>query len=128
MEEKLKVDENLIDQLVNDFINEKLNKLYELSHTKIYFTYNKFDFYLKAEDLLRPKVCIIGNSYYFNKHNFLNLNTNNVMFYSSLGKEKLFNYFNKELLNSKTYQNYFNRLNKYRKNDKIAQKFEGTIK
>lgn len=112
MEEKAKVDESLTDQLLNEFINEYLLSLYELQYTEFSYDYNKFDFYFKLIDRLHPPMFLIGNSYYFNKHLILRLNTNTLHYYSSQGKEIFFNFLKKELQNSTSYLNYINRLTK----------------
>lgn len=112
MEEKAKLNESLIDQLLNDFINEELLSLYELKYTDFNYQYNQFDFYLKVTDLLRPSMCLVNDSYIFNKHTILRLNVNSIVYYSSLGKELFFAYLKEELNRSVTYTNYINRLSK----------------
>ena len=59
MAEKIKVDESLTDQFLNDFINECLLSIYELKYTDFSYKYDKFDFYFKIKDLLKKKQSII---------------------------------------------------------------------
>ena len=126
MEEKIKIDESLIDQLLNDFINEYLLSVYELKYTDFSYQYNKFDFYFKVTDLLQPSLYLIGNSYYFNKHIILRLNTITLYYYSSQGKEVFFKFLKQELEESVSYLNYINRLPKGSKNVSLQNTQSGS--
>lgn len=112
MAEKIKVDESLTDQFLNDFINECLLSIYELKYTDFSYKYDKFDFYFKIKDLLRPSMYLMGNSYSFNTHTILRLNTNSVHHFALQGKEAFFAYLKVELGKSICYTNYINRLPK----------------
>ena len=61
MEQKTKVDESLLDQLLNDFIYEQLVPQYRLQFTEFLFDYNQFDFYLKFKDKLIPHPYLKGS-------------------------------------------------------------------
>lgn len=104
------LDEQLIDQMVNEFINESLNPLYELSYTEFEYSYNKFDFYLKAYDLLRPNLYFMKDSYHSNSFVFLRLNTTTLAAKVSEGKEALTAYLQAALKESKAYQTYIQRI------------------
>lgn len=112
MAEKIKVDESLTDQFLNDFINEYLLSIYELKYTDFSYKYDKFDFYFKIKDLLRPSMYLMGNSYSFNTYTILRLNTNSVHHFALQGKEVFFAYLRAELDKSVCYINYINRLPK----------------
>lgn len=110
---KNEIDQNLIDQMVNDFINEVLLPNPVLAYTQFSYDYNNFDFYLKAKDLLIPRayVRIKTGSYYFPNALFIRMNINNVHSYAQQSKEKLFEEFNKALAKSPEYLTYIERLN-----------------
>ena len=109
---KNEIDQNLIDQTVNDFINEVLAVNPVLAYTKFSYSYNQFDFYLTAKDLLIPQMYVDKNGFYrFPTAMFIRLNTSNVYHYAKHSKEKLFEEFNKALAKSPEYQGYIERLN-----------------
>jgi hypothetical protein len=111
MAEKIKIERSLLEQLLDDIIFEKLVPVYELSFTDFEYSFTKFDFYLKATDLLRPLNCyLIKDNYKFNSYVFLRLNIDSVNYYASLGKEQLSQYILEQLKLSKEYDNYINRL------------------
>lgn len=105
-----KVDENLLDQLLTDFIYEYLVPQRALSYTEFKFDYNKFDFYLKAVDKLIPNAYIVDSSYVFNKETILRLSRNNLESSFLKGREEFFKYLKTELNNSKSYLKYLNRI------------------
>jgi hypothetical protein len=108
---KNEIDQNLIDQMVNDFINEVLLVDPVLAYTQFSYDYNSFDFYLKAKDLLIPNAYVKRDgSYYFNTAMFIRLNINNVQHYAQQSKEKLFEELNKALTKSPEYKAYKERL------------------
>ena len=76
-------------------IEEKYKKLDDISHV-----------------LLRPSMYLMGNSYSFNTHTILRLNTNSVHHFALQGKEAFFAYLKVELGKSICYTNYINRLPK----------------
>lgn len=110
MAEKIKIEESLLEQLLDEIIFEELVPMYELSFTDISYNFNKFDFYLKATDLLRPTCYLMKDSYQFNTFIFLRLKTDNVNYYASLGKEQLTEYILSQLKVSQEYNTYINRL------------------
>lgn len=105
---KQQIDESLLDQKINEFILENLLTCDYFPYTDFEFKYNKFDFYLKAKDLLRPPVCLIVDSYSFNSHIILRLNTQTVLQQSLQSKENFVDYLYKELFNNKQYIAYLN--------------------
>ena len=108
---KNEIDQDLIDQTVNDFINEVLIVNPVLAYTKFSYSYNKFDFYLTAKDLLVPEMYVDKNGFYrFPTAMFIRLNTNNVYHFAKHSKEKLFEEFNKALAKSPEYHTYIERL------------------
>lgn len=110
MEEKIKVDENLLEQMLNDFISDEILTQYEFKYTEISYDFSSFDFYLKAVDLLRPQLCLIGEGYSFNTHILLSLNKKNVDHACLKGKEEFFKFLNAELSKSEVYNAYYRRL------------------
>lgn len=111
MAEKLNIDQNLLDQKLNDFISNHLVPKYVLSYTEFKYDYNTFDFYMKFVDLLRPSVCYYNNTYQFNKHVVLRLNTRTLYNKAvELPQEDFDKYLREELLNNKEYIKYITRL------------------
>lgn len=110
MEEKIKVDESLLDQMVNEFILDEILLQYEMKYTEVYFDYTKFDFYLKAKDLLRPCHAHYGQNYEFNTHIFLTLSMTNVVHAFQKGKVEFYKFLKTELDKSEVYNAYFRRL------------------
>ena len=110
---KNEIDQNLIDQMVNDFINEVLLADPVLVYTQFSYDYNNFDFQLKAKDLLIPRAYVNSKTgfYYFPNAMFIRMNINNVYHYALQSKEKLFEEFNKTLAKSPEYLAYKERLN-----------------
>lgn len=111
MVEKVKIDQSLLDQKLNDFISNRLVPKYVLSYTEFKYDYNNFDFYLKFVDLLRPTICYYNSTYQFNKHIVLRLNTKTL--YSKAveySQEEFDEYLRQELLKDKEYTKYINRL------------------
>ena len=110
MEQKTKVDESLLDQLLNDFIYERLVPQYRLQFTEFLFDYNQFDFYLKFKDKLIPHPYLKGSSYCFNSELCLRLSRGNLDNYFLKGREAFFAYLLTELSLSESYLKYLNRL------------------
>lgn len=109
MDVKQQVDENLLDQKINEFILENLLASDFFPYTDFEFKYNKFDFYLKAKDLLRPTMCLIKDSYSFNTHVILHLNTQTLYYYSLKSKEEFVSYLYKQLMLNKEYIKFLNK-------------------
>lgn len=109
---KNEIDQNLIDQMVNDFINEVLLTDPVLAYTQFSYDYNSFDFQLKAKDLLIPRAYVNSKTgfYYFPNAIFIRMNINNVYHYALQSKERLFEEFNKALAKSPEYKSYKERL------------------
>lgn len=111
MAEKLNIDQSLLDQKLNDFISNHLVPKYVLSYTEFKYDYNTFDFYMKFVDLLRPGICYYNNTYQFNKHIVLRLNTRTLYNKAvELPQEDFDKYLREELLNNKEYIKYITRL------------------
>lgn len=111
MAEKLKIDQSLLDQKLNDFISQCLVPEHVLSYTEFQYDYNDFDFYLKFVDQLRPKICYYNDTYQFNKHTVLRLNTKSLYAKAVENSQEEFNaYLRKSLLENAEYIKYINRL------------------
>lgn len=99
----------LINEWLEDFINEFFKSKNELLYTDFVLQKDKYSFYIKFVDKLRPNVYIINNSYYFNTFIILKDTVNNI--YTKQTKHELFKYLINYLDNSTEYLNYLNRLN-----------------
>ena len=107
------IDQNLIDQMVNDYINEVLICNPVLKYTTFFYDYTNSDFYLKVRDQLVPQMYVDMRTgfYRFPTALFLRLNTRTVEYKAKQSKEALFEYFNEQLKCSPEYKTYCERLN-----------------
>ena len=112
MERNLNLDESLIDQKIDNFINTNLINIYELKFTQFNYDYNKFNFYIKFIDLLRPNIVLVQNEYWFNKHTVLRLSVSDVLYYINQDEKVFHNFLMQHLNLNKTYVAYINRLEK----------------
>ena len=110
MEKNLNLDESLIDQKIDNFINTHLINMYELKFTDIIYNYDKFNFYIKFIDLLRPKLILVNNEYWFNKHTVLRMSVNNLIHFLNQDEKIFHDYLIHQLSLNKQYLDYINRL------------------
>lgn len=113
MELSKKVDESLLDQLLNDFIYDFLIPHFKLKYTTPFYSYDRFYFYLKLKDNLIPSPYVVGGMYQFNTEIVLRIPFNTLVLKYNQGREVLFDYLLNQLDDSKSYYSFLNRIQGY---------------
>lgn len=109
LEKKVNINE-VQKEWISEWIDTFLKSQYVFQHTDFILVQDKFSFIIKAKDLLRPSITLIGNSYSFNKYNIVNANINNIVYTTS--KENMFRIL-KEAIVKKEYYKFCHRIESY---------------
>lgn len=113
MELNKKVDESLLDQLLNDFIYDFIVPHPQLKYTTPLYSYDKFYFYLKLKDNLIPSLYQVDGSYQFNTEIVLRIPFNSLVLKYNQGREVFFDYLLNQLDSSESYYSFLNRIKGY---------------
>lgn len=112
MERENEINQNLIDQQVNSFIEKELSNMYEFSYSDLSFSYTNKDFYIKVVDKLIPHTYVNNKGFYqFPSEVLVRLTTATVHSYAKQTEEEFFKFLQKELSMNVGYCKYVNRLN-----------------